>query len=83
MTLSNWIVEKYFIKCKSCGYEIIIGEMHTAPHHCPNCNATMMEVMEEEKTVIKTNIREALKTDSELYTPKNCCVNRLEEKTND
>lgn len=49
MTLSNWIVEKYFIKCESCGHEIIIGERHTAPHNCPNCNAVMMEVMEEEK----------------------------------
>lgn len=49
MTLSNWIVEKYFIKCKSCGYEIIIGDRIFAPRKCPNCDATMMEVMEEKK----------------------------------
>ena len=48
MTLSNWIVEKYFIKCKNCDYEIIIGDRHTAPRKCPNCNAVMMEAMEKE-----------------------------------
>lgn len=54
MTLSNWIVEKYFIKCKNCGWEIIIGDRHTAPRKCPNCNAVMMEAMEKEE---KTNDR--------------------------
>ena len=81
MTLSNWIVEKYFIKCKNCGWEIIIGERHTAPRKCPNCDAVMMETMEgEKKTVIKTNLREALRMCSELYTPKYPCINRLEEE---
>lgn len=49
MILSNWIVGKYFIKCKNCDYEIIIGDRHTAPRECPNCNAVMMETIEKEK----------------------------------
>ena len=34
----------------------------------------------EKKTVIKTNLREALRMASELYTPKHPCINRLEEE---
>lgn len=79
MTLSNWIASHYFVKCAHCGYEIFIGSRHTAPRECPKCSCKMTKVIDE-KSIIKINLREALRIGSELYTPKYCCVNRLEEK---
>ena len=43
--VSYWLVNKYFIKCNNCKYEIIIGSRHSAPRQCPKCGYIMRGVM--------------------------------------
>ena len=47
--MSYWIESKFFIECSKCKYEIIKGDIITAPKHCPNCNRLMLAIFTEEE----------------------------------
>ena len=46
--ISFWLASHYFVKCANCGYEVFVGENHTAPIECHACGCKMIKVVKED-----------------------------------